>query len=167
MLERILELPLNHSFFLFGPRQTGKSTLIKKTFSTDTSLFYDLLRSEEYLRLTSQPELLREEVLSRDRKITHVVVDEIQRIPNLLNEIRPRAGISQPRYHDTGLDPLPSKAVMSESQFQLGQRVQHGKFGEGMVTNMEGAGAHARVQVNFESAGSKWLVVAYANLQTL
>jgi DNA helicase-2/ATP-dependent DNA helicase PcrA len=92
----------------------------------------------------------------------------VNEIPaNLLNEIRPRAGISQPRYNDRGLIPLPSKVAMIESQFRLGQRVQHGKFGEGMVTNMEGAGAHARVQVNFESAGLKWLVVAYANLQTL
>jgi DNA helicase-2/ATP-dependent DNA helicase PcrA len=47
----------------------------------------------------------------------------------------------------------------------LGQRVQHKTFGEGVVLNYEGQGAHARVQVNFESAGSKWLVVAYANLQ--
>ncbi|HEY5734326.1 MAG TPA: hypothetical protein VIU36_06145, partial [Gammaproteobacteria bacterium] len=57
-----------------------------------------------------------------------------------------------------------SRAAMNQSQYQLGQRVQHGKFGEGLITNMEGAGAHARVQVNFESAGPKWLVVAYANL---
>lgn len=67
--------------------QTGKSTLIKQTFPAETTLFYDLLRSEEYLRLTSQPSLFREEVLSRDKKITHVIVDEIQRIPGLLNEI--------------------------------------------------------------------------------
>jgi DNA helicase-2/ATP-dependent DNA helicase PcrA len=86
---------------------------------------------------------------------------------NLVNEIRPRAGISRPRYNDTGLAPLPSRAVMSESAFKLGQQVQHGKFGDGTITNMEGAGAHARVQVNFETAGSKWLVVAYANLQVV
>ncbi|MCW8963837.1 MAG: DNA helicase II [Gammaproteobacteria bacterium] len=92
----------------------------------------------------------------------------VNEIPaNLLHEIRPRAGISRPRYNDAGLAPLPSRAAMSDSQFQLGQRVQHGKFGEGTVTNMEGAGAHARVQVNFESAGPKWLVVAYANLMVI
>ena len=43
--------------------------------------------------------------------------------------------------------------------------MQHAKFGDGVVLNYEGQGAHARVQVNFESAGTKWLVVAYANLQ--
>ena len=47
---------------------------------------------------------------------------------------------------------------------KLGQRVMHKKFGEGVVLNYEGAGQHARVQVNFASAGSKWLVMEYANL---
>ena len=47
---------------------------------------------------------------------------------------------------------------------QLGQRVMHKKFGEGVVLNYEGQGQHARVQVNFVSAGSKWLVMEYANL---
>ena len=47
----------------------------------------------------------------------------------------------------------------------LGQRVNHQKFGEGIVLNYEGQGSHARVQVNFNQAGSKWLVVAYANLE--
>jgi len=50
-------------------------------------------------------------------------------------------------------------------EFQLGQRVNHAKFGDGVIMNCEGHGAHARVQVNFERAGSKWLVAAYANLQ--
>ncbi|MGL4939567.1 hypothetical protein, partial [Shewanella sp.] len=45
------------------------------------------------------------------------------------------------------------------------QRVNHPKFGEGKVTNFEGSGAQARVQVNFNDFGSKWLVVAYARLE--
>ena len=48
---------------------------------------------------------------------------------------------------------------------QIGQRVVHQKFGEGVVTNCEGQGAHTRVEVNFEYEGSKWLVLSYANLQ--
>jgi DNA helicase-2/ATP-dependent DNA helicase PcrA len=48
---------------------------------------------------------------------------------------------------------------------QLGQRVHHAKFGEGVVLNYEGQGGSARVQVNFEQVGSKWLVISYANLQ--
>jgi DNA helicase-2/ATP-dependent DNA helicase PcrA len=50
---------------------------------------------------------------------------------------------------------------------RLGQRVRHGKFGEGVVLNSEGSGSHARVQVNFEGVGTKWLVVAYANLELM
>jgi DNA helicase-2/ATP-dependent DNA helicase PcrA len=51
--------------------------------------------------------------------------------------------------------------------FKLGQRVMHAKFGEGTVLNVEGQGSHARVQVNFETEGSKWLVLAYAGLQAV
>ena len=50
---------------------------------------------------------------------------------------------------------------------RLGQRVRHGKFGEGVVLNVEGQGAHARVQVNFERQGTKWLMMGYANLETV
>ncbi|MDH5484649.1 MAG: DNA helicase II [Gammaproteobacteria bacterium] len=50
---------------------------------------------------------------------------------------------------------------------QPGQRVMHQKFGEGVVTSYEGQGAHARVEVNFEYEGSKWLVLSYANLQLI
>ncbi|MCG6863650.1 MAG: DNA helicase II [Chromatiaceae bacterium] len=49
--------------------------------------------------------------------------------------------------------------------FQLGQRVLHPKFGEGTILNSEGKGASARIQVNFEDAGAKWLVLAYARLE--
>jgi DNA helicase-2/ATP-dependent DNA helicase PcrA len=45
--------------------------------------------------------------------------------------------------------------------------VAHGKFGEGTVVRFEGQGPHARVEVNFERAGSKWLVLEYARLQTV
>ena len=49
----------------------------------------------------------------------------------------------------------------------LGQRVHHPVFGEGTVLNFEGSGGNARVQVNFDDEGSKWLVVQYAKLQPL
>ncbi|MBT8447098.1 MAG: DNA helicase II, partial [Gammaproteobacteria bacterium] len=49
----------------------------------------------------------------------------------------------------------------------LGQRVVHKNFGEGIVLHLEGQGDHARVQVNFDSCGAKWLVAAYAGLQAL
>jgi DNA helicase-2/ATP-dependent DNA helicase PcrA len=47
---------------------------------------------------------------------------------------------------------------------RLGDHVHHASFGSGTVLNIEGSGEHARVQVNFDDAGSKWLVLAYANL---
>ncbi|MBK1722127.1 DNA helicase II [Thiocystis violacea] len=49
--------------------------------------------------------------------------------------------------------------------FQLGQRVRHPKFGEGVVLNSEGRGAQARIQINFQDVGAKWLVLAYAHLE--
>jgi len=53
-----------------------------------------------------------------------------------------------------------------QTGFSLGQRVSHSRFGEGVILNLEGSGENTRIQVNFEQAGSKWLVAAYANLQS-
>ena len=78
----------------------------------------------------------------------------------LLEELRPRAQLSRP-YAGTGL------SRQAPAGFRLGQRVQHPHFGEGVILDCEGDGAHARLQVNFKSAGSKWLVVAYAELTPL
>lgn len=55
----------------------------------------------------------------------------------------------------------------SAAPLHLGQQVRHAKFGVGTVRNLEGHGSHARVQVIFDAVGAKWLVLAYANLQTL
>ena len=59
------------------------------------------------------------------------------------------------------------KAEVDGTEFTLGQRVNHKKFGDGVVLNYEGQGKQARVQVNFNNEGSKWLMLAYANLQAL
>ena len=71
------------SVFFWGPRQSGKSTLLKALF-TD-ALFFDLLLSDLYKRLLTNPEYLRETVLASEKKV--VVIDEIQKLPNLLNEV--------------------------------------------------------------------------------
>ncbi len=55
----------------------------------------------------------------------------------------------------------------AEAPMRLGQRVRHARFGDGVVLAWEGSGAHTRVQVNFEMAGTKWLVLAYAHLDLL
>jgi len=85
----------------------------------------------------------------------------IQEIPQeLLEEVRPALSVSRPVYR-------PSRSLQEASPVRLGQRVRHGKFGDGVVLNSEGSGSHARVQVNFENAGTKWLVLAYAKLELM
>ena len=80
-----------------------------------------------------------------------------------VEEVRLRATVSRPLFRP-GPRPIPGGGATSGA-FRLGQRVTHPKFGEGVVLDLEGDGSHARVQVNFAGAGSKWLVLAYANLQ--
>ncbi len=82
----------------------------------------------------------------------------------LVEEIRPRVQVTRAFASAPGATAFQSAAPTG---LRLGQRVSHPTFGEGVVLDHEGDGAHARVQVNFKNAGSKWLVVAYANLTTL
>ena len=56
---------------------------------------------------------------------------------------------------------------LEDSGYKLGQRVRHAKFGEGTIVNMEGSGEHSRLQVAFQGQGIKWLVAAYARLETV
>lgn len=74
----------DESLFLWGARQTGKSTLLQEIFQD--ALWFDLLKSDVYRRLLSNPEQLREVVLA-DEQHRVVVIDEIQKIPALLDEI--------------------------------------------------------------------------------
>ncbi len=86
----------------------------------------------------------------------------LREIPaELLEEIRPRVQVSR-AFAVPG-----ERRADASAGLNLGQRVQHPSFGEGVVLDCEGSGPHARVQVNFKSTGSKWLVVAYANLTLL
>ena len=55
----------------------------------------------------------------------------------------------------------------SSSGWRIGQAVSHTKFGEGVIVNLEGSGADARVQVNFRKTGTKWLALEYAKLTEL
>ncbi len=87
----------------------------------------------------------------------------VREIPaELLEEVRPRVGVSVPKAVGRFRPEEPAVAGV-----RLGARVRHGKFGEGVILNVEGAGAHARVQVSFERQGTKWLMVQYANLEPL
>jgi len=82
--KQIFQGSANESLFLWGARQTGKSTLLKAIFPD--SLWFDLLQTDVFARLQRNPAQLREIVLADTRK-TPVIIDEIQRIPELLNEI--------------------------------------------------------------------------------
>lgn len=87
MYNRSIVLPKNHSFFLFGPRLTGKSTLLKATFPKSSTFEINLLLSSDYLRYSSYPALFYQDIKNRGSEKTHVIVDEIQRLPELLNDI--------------------------------------------------------------------------------
>jgi DNA helicase-2/ATP-dependent DNA helicase PcrA len=84
--------------------------------------------------------------------------------PSLIDEVRPRVQVSRPAYAGRYTD---TSSLEESLPVKLGQRVSHPSFGEGVVVSAEGSGAHTRLQVNFEGAGSKWLVAAYANLTPL
>lgn len=88
MFNRVLKVPpdLGESFFLWGPRQTGKSTLLHQRFPD--APYYDLLLADEFERLQRDPTLMRQELLARKRPTTPVVIDEIQLIPQLLGEVQ-------------------------------------------------------------------------------
>ena len=87
----------------------------------------------------------------------------VREVPEgLIEEVRPRVQVSRPVAVGRFRPEEPAVGGV-----RLGARVRHGKFGDGVVLNLEGSGAHARVQVNFERQGTKWLMVQYANLQTL
>jgi DNA helicase-2/ATP-dependent DNA helicase PcrA len=87
----------------------------------------------------------------------------LREIPaELLEEIRPSLTVARPIFRRPEAERRETAGGV-----RLGARVRHRKFGEGVILNSEGSGAHARVQVNFEHVGTKWLVVAYANLELM
>jgi len=89
MIKRTCSLPKDRSFFLFGPRQTGKTTLARDLLSKASGWNVDLLLTDQFLKYSRRPELLRLECLHKIERegVDLVVVDEIQRVPQLLNEI--------------------------------------------------------------------------------
>jgi predicted AAA+ superfamily ATPase len=86
MFKRSLELPRAgaETFFLWGPRQTGKSTLLRQTYPQ--AFWLDLLKADEYRRYVERPEFLRQE-LDGTNLPTQIVIDEVQKVPHLLDEV--------------------------------------------------------------------------------
>lgn len=83
-----------------------------------------------------------------------------------LQEIRVRANINKP-ISSAFSPPKKASSVGTSGRYRLGQRVNHEKFGGGVVLQMEGEGDQERVQINFTTAGMKWLMLSYAKLSTL
>ena len=91
----------------------------------------------------------------------------------LLHWITPRKAArntftpSYAQYAALDASPSPTPRPVNASGWRIGQNVEHAKFGEGVVLNVEGSGADARVQVKFRKTGSKWLSLEYAKLTVL
>ena len=87
--DRIMDLKKESSkksLFLFGPRQTGKTTLLKKMFPR--SPFYNLLLADQFLKVSQRPQIIREELLARGKACPQpIIIDEIQKLPVLLDEV--------------------------------------------------------------------------------
>jgi predicted AAA+ superfamily ATPase len=97
---RIIDLPhllQKKSYFLFGPRQTGKTFLIHQTLKD--ARIYDLLDTSVYLALSQNPGRISQELTAQDKI---VVIDEIQRLPILLNEVHRLIEESGTRFLLTG-----------------------------------------------------------------
>ena len=88
-IERILDilLPEGQSAFLWGPRKTGKSTYLKKEFPG--SVYYNFLKTDLLIEMSKRPALLREQLEAQpaDALCIPVILDEVQKVPNLLNEV--------------------------------------------------------------------------------
>lgn len=87
VFKRLLTLPQEQSFFLFGARATGKSTLLSTLFSPQKSLWIDLLNPVEEDKFAREPLELEQLVLSLPKSVTHVVIDEVQKLPRLLDVV--------------------------------------------------------------------------------
>lgn len=87
MFSRLIHFSYKHSFFLFGPRGTGKSTLLKKRFQQNECLWLDLLDSSIEDQFLRNPSDLYAIVKALPKEIIYVVIDEIQKTPKLLDEV--------------------------------------------------------------------------------
>jgi len=88
IIKRMVNLPGTRSFFLFGPRLTGKSTLLKTNYSTRKEVLYiDLLDTTDLMRYLRDTAAFYREIKAAQKETPIIIVDEIQKIPLLLNEI--------------------------------------------------------------------------------
>jgi len=120
--------------------------------------YVGITRAKERLYITHAEtrRLFGSESYPRASRFVHEIPSE------LIHEVRLRGSVSRPVFNK---QPISTDDEQDEAAFYLGQRVYHAKFGEGIVLKFEGQGRRKQVQVNFDEAGLKWLIVALANLQ--
>lgn len=106
--------------------------------------------------------------------VTHVASRFLKELPlETLDAVRPKPNVSRPLTHSPQSLNTPAPARWQKAQptndlgMTVGGLVRHASFGDGTILNFEGNGDHARVQVHFKKAGTKWLVAAYAKLEIL
>jgi predicted AAA+ superfamily ATPase len=102
VFSRLLKVSKKRSFFLFGARSTGKSTLLKQSFTEKEALWCNLLKTEEEERFLRKPHTLYEMVNSLPSSITHVVIDEVQKVPKLLDVVHLLMGETKKIFVMTG-----------------------------------------------------------------
>ncbi len=125
-------------------------------------------RQKLYMTHAESRRLHGEEQLTRPSRFLREIPAE------LIEEIRMQGEVRRGNYYGSGarekhdtIDAFTNTGKVSGTDISLGQRVRHPKFGEGVVLNYEGSGPNARVQINFDDVGGKWLVMSYAKLDVI
>jgi DNA helicase-2/ATP-dependent DNA helicase PcrA len=136
------------------------------------------LEEERRLCYVGITRAMKELVLTH-AEIRRLYGNEVQNVPsrflkeipnNVLQPIRAGATQNGFQFPSASMSTSPSDLGGSSEgtgAFRLGQSVQHPRFGEGTILKFEGNGPNARIQVNFQGAGSKWLVAQYARLESV
>ena len=114
MYDRICNFPPNKSFFLFGPRGTGKTSWVRSTFPN--AVYIDLLESELYNRMLANPQRLKEYIPSHHKD--WVIIDEVQKIPDLLDEVHRLIEMEKLKFILTGSS---ARKLKKKQAFQGGQ----------------------------------------------
>ncbi len=88
MLTRILKLPISLDFFLFGPRSTGKTTLLASLFRPQSTVTFDLLQPSIQEQFIERPDTFRNALDALPSSVETVIIDEVQRVPALLDVVQ-------------------------------------------------------------------------------
>lgn len=102
MFQRLLKPSLSQSFFIFGPRGTGKTTFLKQFFKDQNCLWIDLLDAKQEERYALDPDLLYRETQSQKKHYSWVIIDEVQKNPKLLDTVHRLVEDTKTRFAMTG-----------------------------------------------------------------